>query len=143
MYYNPTTKEKKYLDDLKVLFNASIPNDIEEINGWYLIIDEPSNVQENQRLVRGEIEFIDSKYIQQYIVEDIPEEEITARKNNIKRNELERELEQYKYVETEIILGLATKEDLPKIDFEKKNIQEEQELFTSIYKEDEKILEKV
>ena len=39
--------------------------------------------------------------------------------------------------------GLATKEDLPKIDFEKKNIQEEQELFTSIYKEDEKILEKV
>ena len=39
--------------------------------------------------------------------------------------------------------GLATKEDLPKIDFEKENIQEEQELFTSIYKEDEKILEKV
>lgn len=111
MYYNPTTKEKKYLDDLKVLFNASIPNDIEEINGWYLIVDKPSNVQENQRLVRGEIELIDGKYTQQYIVEDIPEEEITARKNNIKRNELERELEQYKYVETEIVLGLATKED--------------------------------
>ena len=39
--------------------------------------------------------------------------------------------------------GLATKEDLPKIDFESKEIENEQELFTSIYKEDEKILEKV
>ena len=35
--------------------------------------------------------------------------------------------------------GLATKEDLPKIEFEPKENEEEQELFTSIYKEDEKI----
>lgn len=39
--------------------------------------------------------------------------------------------------------GLATKEDLPKIDLFKEEKSEEQELFTSIYKEDEKILEKV
>ena len=39
--------------------------------------------------------------------------------------------------------GLATKEDLPKIDIESEKNSEEQDLFTSIYKEDEKILEKV
>lgn len=39
--------------------------------------------------------------------------------------------------------GLATKEDLPKIDLFEEEKKEEQELFTSIYKEDEKILEKV
>ncbi len=40
--------------------------------------------------------------------------------------------------------GLATKEDLPKIEpFTKDNNEEEQELFTSIYKEEEKVLEKV
>lgn len=39
--------------------------------------------------------------------------------------------------------GLATKDDLPKIEFESKEIEKEQELFTSIYKEDEKTLEKV
>ena len=39
--------------------------------------------------------------------------------------------------------GLVTKEDLPKIDIESEKNSEEQDLFTSIYKEDEKILEKV
>mgnify|MGYP001622935589 CR=1 FL=1 len=39
--------------------------------------------------------------------------------------------------------GLATKNDLPKLSFLEPEEKEEQELFTSIYKEDEKTLEKV
>ncbi len=39
--------------------------------------------------------------------------------------------------------GLATLKDLPKLELQTPNIEKEQELFTSIYKEDEKRLEKV
>ena len=111
MYYNPETKEQKNLNDLKIMFNSSIPDTIEQINGWYLLYTQDISISNTQRKVLGDIQLIDGHYTQTYKIEDIPQEEIDLIEKRNKKIELERELERYNYVYVEIVLGLATKED--------------------------------
>lgn len=111
MYYNPETKEQKNLNDLKIMFNSSIPDTIEQINGWYLLYNQDISISNTQRKVLGDIQLIDGHYTQTYKIEDIPQEEINLIEKRNKKIELERELERYNYVYVEIVLGLATKED--------------------------------
>ena len=73
MYYNPETKATASREDLMVQFNASIPESIEEVNGWHLVDEQilyPS-LQENQIAVPEGIEFRDGIYARTYSVKEV------------------------------------------------------------------------
>lgn len=72
MYYNPETKKTASKEELMVLFNASIPDTAEEVNGW-LLVDEQAFypvLQENQIAVPEGIEVRDGKCIRTYSIKD-------------------------------------------------------------------------
>ena len=74
MYYNPETKDTASKEELMVLFNASIPDSAEEVNGWHLI-DESilyPVLETNQIAVQEGIELHDGRYVRTYSVKDAP-----------------------------------------------------------------------
>lgn len=73
MYYNPETKATASREDLMVQFNASIPESIEEVNGWHLVDEQmlyPS-LEENQVAVPEGIELRDGIYARTYSVNEV------------------------------------------------------------------------
>ena len=77
MYYNPNTHEQKDLDYVKILLNASIPFDTEQVGDWHLLHNLPiSEVPEGQKVIEGPIEERDGLYYQTYLLEELTEEEL-------------------------------------------------------------------
>lgn len=59
-YYNPETGETISASDLKKLLHISIPANMEEIAGWFLLHSEGSGI-------KGNIDLVDGKYVQTYV----------------------------------------------------------------------------
>lgn len=77
MYYNPETKETISQDDLKRLLNASIPDSIEEVNGWHFVHNGSSpDMQPGQSIVPDEIVLRDGIYVQTYKIVDASEQPV-------------------------------------------------------------------
>ena len=73
MYYNPETQKTASKEDLMVLFNASIPDAADEVNGWHLI-DETALypvLEPNQTAVQEGIELRDGRYVRTYSVKEV------------------------------------------------------------------------
>ena len=73
MYYNPETQKTASREELMVLFNASIPDSADEVNGWHLVDEEflyPA-LEPNQTAVPEGIELRDGKYVRTYSVKEI------------------------------------------------------------------------
>lgn len=73
MYYNPETQKTASKEDLMVLFNASIPDAADEVNGWHLI-DETTLypvLESNQTAVQEGIELRDGRYVRTYSVKEV------------------------------------------------------------------------
>ena len=86
MYYNPKTKEKKSLSELAKQFNASIPANIEEFEGFYKLENAPyPDHGQYDHVLADTIELIDGKYVQTYkVVKEAKESKITRYKQLIR-----------------------------------------------------------
>lgn len=77
MYYAPITQQQKSLYELRELFNASIPLNTEEFNGWHHIHIKPQpQVTSRQKCVYGAIILEGNTYWQTWTVQDKTPEEI-------------------------------------------------------------------
>lgn len=73
MYYNPITGQQLTYIDLKRRLNSSLPVDIEEVGGWFLLHEEQPEVTQFQTLEPGPIELKEGKYYKTFIVKDVSE----------------------------------------------------------------------
>lgn len=79
MYYNPESGEKLSRKDLCVLINTSIPEDTEELSGWYKLTYADMPEQNPAFIVeQGPVEHVDGHYVQTWVQTPRPPEEIAA-----------------------------------------------------------------
>lgn len=73
MYYNPSTKEIRTKEEVKLIVNASFPDNTLEIDGWYLI-DETSlypYIDEYHVAVQSGIEYNEGRWARTYAVKPL------------------------------------------------------------------------
>lgn len=96
MYYNPDTKETKSRDELKALFNASIPYDTEQVGeDWFLIVDGVQEYREGMNAFEDGLKLIDGKWTRTYRYEPKTDEELTQMAKNTRRSELDNLVVEY------------------------------------------------
>ena len=85
MYYNPTTKEKKSLYELKKLLNASIPQGTEQIGDWYLLGNDtyPEYDSATHKVEQDSIAEKDGKWVQTYKVVELSEDELRMKADEV------------------------------------------------------------
>lgn len=79
MYYNPESGEKLSRKDLCVLINTSIPEDTEEISGWYKLTYADMPEQDSAFIIeQGSVELVEGHYVQTWIQTPRPPEEVAV-----------------------------------------------------------------
>lgn len=79
MYYNPESGEKLSRKDLCVLINTSIPEDTEEISGWYKLTYADMPEQDFAFIIeQGPVELVDGHYVQTWVRTPRSSEEVAA-----------------------------------------------------------------
>lgn len=79
MYYNPESGEKLSRKDLCVLINTSIPEDTEELFGWYKLAYADMPEQDSAFIIeQGPVELVDGHYVQTWVQTPHSSEEVAA-----------------------------------------------------------------
>ena len=79
MYYNPESGEKLSRKDLCVLINTSIPEDTEELSGWYTLTYADMPEQDSAYIIeQGPVELVDGHYVQTWVQTARAPEEVAA-----------------------------------------------------------------
>jgi len=91
MYYNPTTQEQKSLSDLKILLNASIPSDTEQVgDDWFLLHSGTMpECDANHKIVSDGIKKVKGQYVYAYKLEEKTAEELAAEQEHADLTRLE------------------------------------------------------
>ena len=117
MYYNPNTQEQKSLFDLKKLLNASIPNNVEQVNdAWFLLHQGsyPEYDAATQKVVSDGVKLIDGKYTTAYKVEALTAEEQAQQAEILAQqaaDEAARQLEEAKQVRADAVAKITVEVD--------------------------------
>lgn len=77
MYYNKSTKETKSIYSLKILLNASIPDNTEQVGeDWFLLHNGVyPEADADHRVEEDGVALVDGKYTRQYKLVELTEEE--------------------------------------------------------------------